>query len=542
MGFLTTLFRAATPENPRFNLNSPEAWESFWGGTRSKTGVPVNSESALTYSPWWRGIELVSSYVGKTPTIVYEVKPDGGKTQATTHPAYPLLRWKPNERMTAYVWWKLMIAHKMSQGNGYSYIFRRGDGAPLELLPLDPNATTPVVAFGTLWYVTQVAKEKRKLPASDVLHFKGLSSDGLVGYSVVEKARETLGLGMGARDFAATVFRNGGKPSIVLTFPTKITDALVKNTIVKDWERMNSGIDNAGRTALLDGGLDCKEVGFNPEDNQLLQSREFSIRDIANFTGAPPHKLGDTSRTAYSSLEQENQSFVDDCLDDHFVGTEQECRDKLLTEEQKAGESHVILFDRKAIVRGDTTARTNYLRTATGGRAWMSVNEARDEEGLNPDDGPDSDAILTPLNMGQGGPDNKPEPPPVKPPEKAPPKPPKKKARAAFLRDVTGRMVRRVSAQARAAAQKPESFTDWVDGMRGQNAAAFTDAFAAVEQLLDAQAGSVAGWLAGTLHAGYHRLAEETGRKALAAKVDEHAKLFEASVCELCVTEWIKGD
>lgn len=539
MGFLSSFF-AATPENPRFNLNSPEAWDMLWGGTKSSTGVAVNSESALGYSPWWRAIDLISGYVAKTPLYIYKRTNPDGKEPATTHDGYQLLRWKANERMTAQTFWKLMIAHKMSAGNAYAYIFRRGDGAPLELLPLDTNATTPVLEDGVLWYVTQVGKEKRKLTAVDVLHFKGLSFDGLVGYSVIEKARETLGLGMGARGFAAAVFRNSGRPPVILKFPTKLADD-VKQAIVRSWERMNAGIDNAGRTAILDGGLEAQELTFNPEDAQLLQSREFNVYEVANYTGAPPHKIGAPTPPTIGSRESQNQALIDDCLDDHFVGIEQECRDKLLAEEEKAADSHTLEFLRASLVQGDTTAVTNLLRTALGGRAWMTVNEARAMQNLNPDPSPDSSVILTPLNMGQGGPDNQPaEPKPPTPPAK--PEPPKKKAEAAFLRDVTMRMVRRIGAQAKAAAEKPKTFADWVDGMRDQNESAFAEAFAGVERVVDAEPGHVAAWLLSVLGPTFAKTAEQATEKTLRAKVADVCQMIEASVPDAAAKNWIKGD
>jgi HK97 family phage portal protein len=103
---------------------------------------------------------------------------------------------------------------------------------------------------------------------------------------------------------------------------------------------MYSGLENAHKAALLEDGVDLKILSNNARDSQLLETRAHEIREVANWFGIPPHKLGDTTRTAYASLEQENQSYLDDAVDPWLVTWEEEGRDKLLTEEQKAKPTH----------------------------------------------------------------------------------------------------------------------------------------------------------------------------------------------------------
>jgi hypothetical protein len=109
----------------------------------------------------------------------------------------------------------------------------------------------------------------------------------------------------------------------------------------------------------------------------------FSLRDVANWLGVPPHKLGDNTRTAYNSLEAENQAFLDDSLDYWLVNWEHECREKLLSDRQKQRDTHFIEFERKALVQADLKTRAEYYKTATGGRPWMSPDEVREKENMN---------------------------------------------------------------------------------------------------------------------------------------------------------------
>ena len=97
------------------------------------------------------------------------------------------------------------------------------------------------------------------------------------------------------------------------------------------------------------------EMKANANDAQLLPAKQFSIIDISNITGVRPHDLGDQTRAAYNSLEQENQSHADRCIEPWLVTWELEYMDKLLTEDQKDADSHYIEFDRRGLIRHSLT-------------------------------------------------------------------------------------------------------------------------------------------------------------------------------------------
>ena len=60
-----------------------------------------------------------------------------------------------------------------------------------------------VKATGELIYDVQKRGEARVLPQDRVLHIRGLGGDGIVGWSVIRAARESIGLALGAERFGA---------------------------------------------------------------------------------------------------------------------------------------------------------------------------------------------------------------------------------------------------------------------------------------------------------------------------------------------------
>lgn len=382
---------AENPAVPLSSLADGDIYDALTGGGESASGVRVTRNKALGLSAIWRGVNLIAGDVGRHPFRVYRY--DGvGMVPDTRHQAALVMR-RPNDMMTPFTFRQTLQAHALLDGNGYAYIVRDLDARPIELLPLDPGRTWPVRANGVLWYVFETdypvpgrrrnAKNMVRIPSADMLHIKGLGFDGLCGYGVVSILKEPIGGAIASRDYGGRYFRNDGRPGLVLEVPPGMKPEAIKN-LRESWDKLHTGVENAHRVAILrDGVKMVPRGGATAKDSQLLENREFDTREIANVLGVPPHKLGDPSKTAYNSLESENQGYQDDTLDRWFVAWEQESDSKLLTEEEKAAESHCCKFDARPIARVNLQARGDYYSKAIQA-GWLSRDEVRGYENLNP--------------------------------------------------------------------------------------------------------------------------------------------------------------
>lgn len=386
-------------ENPSVPLSQATS-EMFEGGPPSSSGVRVSRKRALGYSAVWRAVNLIAGDVGRLPVFVL-MRDGSGKVPDKSHPAYRLLRRKPNPLMTAFTFRQTLQAHALTEGNGYAYV-RRENSKPVELIILNPDVTHPVRVGGELWYVTQLPVgqnryEMRKLPCTDVIHIKGLGFDGLAGYPVLKLLRDTLGKAIAARDYGARYFRNSARPTVVIEVPASMKPEAVEN-MRKSWERLHQGIDNAHKTGILREGAKLSTIAGSAKDAQLIENLEFDAREVANVFGVPAHKVGDPTKVAYNSLESENQSYHDDTLDRWLICHEEEYADKLLTEEEKANDSHSIEFARQELLRTNLTARGNYYSQAVMG-GWLSRDEVRGFENLNPIPGGKGSEFTLPVNV-----------------------------------------------------------------------------------------------------------------------------------------------
>lgn len=503
---IETLFGQRSLENPETWLSDPDPWlwDAFGAG-KSSSGVNVSRRSALSYPAVWRAVNLKSRIVAKTPLLVWKRLPEGGKDRDRKHPAFPLLHKRAAPNVTAPVFKQTIQAHVELNGNGYAYIFRRGDGGPKELLILDPEATYPVRENGKLWYVTTIGGELRKLLPRDVLHIPGLGFDGTMGYSVLSLARESFGLGLAMAKYSARYFRSNAAPGVVLEHPAKLSKE-ARNKVREEWDRMHAGLEESHRTAVLMEGMKATPFTVSRKDSQFADSWLKEIRDVANWFGLPPHTLGDPTSTAYASLEIEKQAILDE-VDGHLVVWEQECTAKLMTEEQKANDTHFCEFLRAAFVRADLKARTE-AQVNLVNNGLLSPDEAREIENRNPIPGGKGQDFRQPLNIGIMGEDND-EAPKPKPAPKAKqnedddeddrtasfvPPPELLRVHRQLVVDAARRMGKRIALHATKAAKKPDGFGDWVERLQDEHRQVFVKVLAPAVLAVRSVAAEAASW------------------------------------------------
>lgn len=397
----------ASLENPSTSLSDPDAWifDAF-GSAKSDSGISVTPSVAMTYAPVFRAIALISGDVAKLPLDIY-VRDGKCKSKANKHAAYRLLKHKSNNYMTAHTFKQTLTAQAVSRGNGYAYIQRDGQSKPYALIPLNTDDVNPIKINGSLFYRY---KEQDLIPAYNILHIKGLpDGSGICGLDPISYARQSIGLGLATQKYGSKYFSNGARPPVVIEFPQNLEPKQAKQ-ILTIWNSAHKGLKNSHKAAILHSGAKINTIDINNENAQFLQTRQFSIREVATWFGLPPHKLGDTTRTAYASLEQENQSYLNESLDHWLCSWESECWDKLLTANEQFADSHIIEFNRSALVRADMTARFTAYNTGIMG-GWLTRDEVRARENLNPLPNGEGENPFTPLNMSTDGtkPESKPQ-------------------------------------------------------------------------------------------------------------------------------------
>lgn len=377
--------------------NSPEIARLFAGHPAS-TGIAVSEQTALAYSAVWRAVALISSQVASLPLILYKRLPNGGKDRFDGHPLFRILHDQPNPEMTAIVFRETLQAHALTWGNAYAEIERDGGGRVAALWPLTPDRVHPVRENGRLRYRVDRPSggPADVFEMQDILHLPGLGFDGMIGYSVIAKAREAIGLGIATERFGGTFFGNGSTFGGVLQHPTKFGSDAARNNFKAGIKARHQGIDRAHDLLLLEEGITYQQIGIPPNDAQFLETRRFQIGEIARWFGVPPHKLGDLDRATFSNIEQQSTEFLTDCLGPWLERWEQELERKLIapSERRIQGIEHLV----EGLLRADTAAR--YAAYAVGRQwGWLSADDIRERENMNPLPNGTGKIYFVPANM-----------------------------------------------------------------------------------------------------------------------------------------------
>jgi hypothetical protein len=133
-------------------------------------------------------------------------------------------------------------------------------------------------------------------------------------------------------------------------------------------------------------------VGVTNKDAQFLELRKFQITDIARLFRVPPHMIADLERATFSNIEQQSLEFVMHTMTPWAERWEASIESELLLE----SDDIEIEFDFANLMRGDAASRSSYYQSGIQ-NGWLTRNEARVAENLNPLDG--LDQPLRPLNM-----------------------------------------------------------------------------------------------------------------------------------------------
>lgn len=388
----------------RSNLATPEKWVVDWfnGGVNTPAGVQVSEDTALHYSPYFAGVRIISEDVGSLPFPVYQRLDPRGKERRRDHPVHGLLNEEANPVMSGQALREILTGHAITWGYGTAEIVRDArSGRATALWPLRPDRMT-VKRFGPgkrhvgYEYNDPYAGIVKTFTRDEILAVHGFGFDGVRGYSVVEMARRSIGLGVAAETYGSRFFGGDGQPSGVLTHPGTVGDTARKN-MEASWRKAHGGgPDNAQRIAILEEGVTWKQIGLPPGDTQFLETRKYNVIEMARWLRIQPHKLGELDRATWNNIESENISYVTDTLRVWLTRWESSTHRRLFAQDERRSglfAEHVI----EGLLRGDMKSRFEGYRIGREIGVY-SADDILEMENRNPLPDGKGEVYFVPLN------------------------------------------------------------------------------------------------------------------------------------------------
>lgn len=260
----------------------------------------------------YRCVRMITEAAAATPLAVFV---DG--VRSDDHPLAALLV-RPNPEQSGVEWLEGVYGALQTAGN--AYVEASGDGPPEELWSLRPDRMKVVPGRSGWPQAYEYALNGRAVTfsrASDgwmpVLHLKLFHPlDDHYGFSPLEAASFPIDVHNASGQWNKALLDNSARPSGALVFATREGERLTEEqfTALKaQIDDAHSGVINAGRPLILEGGLDWKPLSWTPADMDFIAGKHAAAREIALAFGVPPQLLGIPGDATYANYREANVAF-----------------------------------------------------------------------------------------------------------------------------------------------------------------------------------------------------------------------------------------
>lgn len=398
-------------------------WDDRWypgGVTIDTTGGPVklDADSIIYCGTVLAAVRWLADAYALCPPVVIRKLDGNRRAAAPDHRAQRVLR-NPNGRDTGFDFRHLMMMWLATWGKAYARMVPGPEWYAEQLMPIKPSRLKPIDsdASGALIYRYDPPDggQAQTLYQSEVLHYRGLSIDGIDGAETYKLIQNVVWTALAIEQHVGTWLRKGTRLGGLLV-PKGNLGPTERKEMVDAWNAANGGPKHAGQVGVVPFEAEFKAFTASNKDMQLVELSNHTVEAILRFLGVPGVVVGyqgDKASTYASADAFYEKGGIRHCLLPRITAMEQREEKALLLEEEQ--DSHQIKHNMDALLRANTEARYRSLVQATG-RPFMTGNEARTIEDLNPDSDPSMDRVLMPSNMAGTVDDGtgEPEPPPAR--------------------------------------------------------------------------------------------------------------------------------
>lgn len=339
----------------------------------------VTATTALGISSVWRCLDILANGVSQL-----EWSELRGNLEL---PPSRLVR-RPQSQRTRREWTSIVVSTLALYD--VCYLLKAGgvdaEGVPVSLVYLQPSIVTPKVydQFG-IFPPTEYYVLGGEVSADDLVILHRSPQPGIfdtVG-GVISLARASFASAIAAENYASRYWQAGGSPNIVLE-----TEATITQTVADDWADRwaDRQANNPERPRVTGGGLKAHELGADPTAASAVEARRELVADVARYFGIPTRIVnaptGDSE--TYHTSEAGNQDLVRYTLQNYIDALQDAITDQL-----PGGRR--MWMDPDPLTRGVQYNRAqswSLALGAAGGKAWMTPDEVREEEGLPPIENP----------------------------------------------------------------------------------------------------------------------------------------------------------
>lgn len=352
----------------------------------------IRWDKALTLTAVYNAVEQISNDIAKIPFSV-NCKVGNDRQSKPNHPAHRLISYAPNSLMTTFIFRKTMAISLLLRGNALAKINDDAQGNPVSTDFINWDRVMDIrLKNGELVY--DVLGYQNPLLASEVLHFKHFSHDGIVGVGAITYGAQQLGMAIEVQTYSATNFENKGISQGIIQSEKQLNPTA--KTKIATGVQESIAFKSITKVAVLDEGMTYHPIAITPQEMQIIETAKFSVEEVARIFNIAPHKIKSLQQSTNNNIEQQSLDHVSDTIQPYITNIEQEYAKKLFTSSE-IEQGYFVRGNMNVLLRADIKSRAQWI-SAMVYCGVMTRNEARQLEDMN--DGPDFlNEHLTPTNQ-----------------------------------------------------------------------------------------------------------------------------------------------
>jgi HK97 family phage portal protein len=372
-----TMFAGIKP-NGRPNV-SYEVYESNLPQDIKGEKVPNNVLSIYTAA------KILSGSIAQMSVDVFK-----NSEKYTEFSKYNELRYRMNEIQNNQTFWSTLEYHRNTYGNAFVDL-RKGRNTiihPSIVTDYDFKGAKGTLRFKLDWSSESsimidrynIKKKDEWVAAKDLLHFKGMSVDGVFGLPPVSAAAQAMGIMDVASNTILSFYRNRAMSPMALE-STIDTAAGAKATLegINTFNSKYTGSYNAGKTIQLPPNTKLNPLSIHFRDAELVATMRFTKEEIYTMYGIPSYMYS-SSDSMQADIDFQTLSFQTFTLSPIVKMYEAELEYKLLTPDEMKSDVK-IEFDMTALLASDLNKKASAYRSlVTAG--ILSPDEASEAMGF----------------------------------------------------------------------------------------------------------------------------------------------------------------
>ena len=345
------------------------------GGSNTLSGeniTPIKAFNRITTV--FACVDRRATALAKLPFGVYQ-KIGSERRQATEHPLNYLLTKRPNSYQTPIMYKKYILTCQLLWG--YAVIMKKFDytGQITELIPLKPQEVSIHKVFNEDKYI--YGYKGKFYTEDEVIYIPYITADGKIGKSPMAVARESAGAVQAMTKHLSGFYKNGAlRQGALVTQAALGRDAKAK--MKKQWMELNGGANKSGEPAILDNGLDFKDISIPLKDAEFIESKRLTAQEIASVFNVPPSMIG-LSSEKFSNLQEINDRYMQDVVQPDCINIEEAHNFSCFL---KSEADYYTKFNLAAGMRGAQDKRAAFYKEMLQLGA-MTINEIRALEDMN---------------------------------------------------------------------------------------------------------------------------------------------------------------